>query len=65
MKLMDYKEGLAALRRAGFTKVEIERLCRLRRVYTENTLDQAHLDLSHLEFIRWLVATGRLSEHIT
>lgn len=62
MKRMDQKEGLEALRQAGFTAFEIERLYQLRRAYVENVLDQAHIDLSRLEFIRWLIAHGRLSD---
>jgi hypothetical protein len=64
MKRMDHKEGLEALRRAGLTGLEIERLCQLRQAYTQNALEQARVDLSRLKFIRWLVANGRLSEQI-
>jgi hypothetical protein len=64
MKRMDQKEGLEALRRAGFTAHEIERLCRLRRAYMEKDLDQSSVDLSRLKFIRWLVVHGRLSDQI-
>ena len=62
MKRMDQKEGLEALRQAGFSAFEIERLFLLRREYVENALDQAHIDLSRLEFMRWLIAHGRLSD---
>jgi hypothetical protein len=63
MKWIDYKEELQALHEAGFTTYQIERLCFLRRTYGENALDQAPLDLSRLEFIRWLIAHGRLSDY--
>jgi hypothetical protein len=63
MKRMDQKQGLEALRRAGFTAFQIEQLCQLRRTYEGNALDQAAVDLSRLKFIRWLIAHGRLSDH--
>jgi hypothetical protein len=62
MDHLNYKERLEALRRAGFTTLEIERLIQFRHVYSENEMDQARADLSRLEFIRWLVAYGRLTD---
>jgi hypothetical protein len=41
MDLMNYKEGLEALRRAGCTALEIERLSQFRRAYIEN--EQEHV----------------------
>jgi hypothetical protein len=40
MESMDYKERLEALRRAGFTTLEITRLYQFRRAYMANELDQ-------------------------
>ncbi len=62
MDQMNSKERLAILCRAGFTSREIKRLCQMRRDYSENELDQAPADLSHLQFVRWLVQHGRLTE---
>ena len=62
MKRMDQKEGLDALHKAGFSTLEIERMFQLRQTYVEQEMDQAPAVLSHLQFIRWLVMNGRLSE---
>ena len=64
MNQMNYKEALELLRRAGFTASEIDRLCRLRRNYTESELDQAPVDHRRLEFVRWLEVTGKLTDQI-
>ena len=64
MNQMNYKEALETLRKAGFTAPEIDRLCRLRRAYTESEMDQAPADLRRLEFVRWLVVTGKLTDQI-
>jgi hypothetical protein len=65
MERMDYKEWLEALRRAGFTTLEINRLYQFRRTYVENEMDQAPVDLSRLQFIRWLVVNGKLTDQIS
>ena len=64
MHQMDYKDALDMLRGAGFSTTEMERLARLRRAYAYNELDQAPAEYRRLEFIRWLVATGRLTDYI-
>ena len=64
MHQMDYKDALEMLHRAGFSPREIERLTRLRRERAGNELDRPPADLCRLEFVRWLVATGRLSDYI-
>lgn len=64
MKRMDQKEGIEALRKSGFSTLEIKRLFRLRRTYTEHEMDEAPAFRSHLQFVRWLVMNGRLSEQI-
>ena len=60
----DYKERLEALRRAGFTTLEITRLYKFRRAYMANELDQAPADLARLQFVRWLVVNGRLTDQL-
>jgi hypothetical protein len=60
----DYKERLEALRRAGFTTLEITRLYKFRRAYMANELDQAPADLARLQFVRWLVVNGKLTDQL-
>ena len=60
----NYKEALERLRQDGFTALEIEQLCRLRRDYPERELDHVSADLRRLEFVRWLVATGKLTDQL-
>ena len=59
---LNNKEARVLLREAAFTKAEIRRLQRFYRRYTPNEMDQTSLDLRHLEFVRWLVASHRLSD---
>ena len=46
------------------SNLETERLCRLRRDYAERELGDVSVDLRRLEFVRWLVATGRLTDQL-
>jgi len=66
MDQVNEQEQLAILYRAGFTRVESERLARFRRKYLKYRpdQDQACLDFAHLQFIRWLVEHGKLTEHL-
>ncbi len=64
MDRMNYKEGLEALYRAGFTTTDIERLAHFRRAYIAHEQDQAPADLARLRFIRWPVANGRLTDQL-
>ena len=61
---LHYKEDVEALRQAGFTEHEIERLTQLRRDRTELELSRTSAEYQRLAFVRWLVATGKLSDHI-
>ncbi len=58
------KEDLTKLRAEGFTEQAIARLYQLRSRYGQNEMDQVPLDKRRLEFARWLVATGRLTDQI-
>jgi hypothetical protein len=58
------KEELKWLRKEGFSEQTIARLYQLRKRYAQDEMDQACLDRRHLEFARWLVATGRLTDQI-
>lgn len=64
MNTMTYRQASFILRRAGFLDAEIDRLYRLHQAYRTNELDQPPLDLRRLEFIRWLVTTGRLTDQL-
>lgn len=56
-----FHEDVGQLLPAGGKLAEIKRLCHFRETYVQTSLDQAELDINHLEFIRWLVLTGKLS----
>lgn len=58
------KEDMDRLRLEGFTEQAIVRFFLLRSRYGQNELDQAPLDIHRLEFARWLVRTGRLTDRI-
>ena len=65
MNQVNQEEALVMLRRLGFSAQEIDRLSRLRGVYAKQSeMDQASLDLRHLEFVRWLVKTGKLTDQL-
>ena len=59
---LHYKGDFEALRRGGFTEHEIERLTQLRRDQTEFEYSRSSADYHRLIFVRWLVATGKLSD---
>lgn len=61
---MDRKDDRELLRKNGFAEGEMLRLSKLRHDYTERERLQAAADHRRLEFIRWLVTTGKLSEQI-
>ena len=60
---LHYKEDFEALRRGDFTEHEIEQLTQLRRDRTELELSRNSAEYHRLAFVRWLVATGKLSDH--
>jgi hypothetical protein len=60
---LNYKEGFEALRRRGFTEHEIEQLTQLRRDRTELEISRTAEEYHRLAFVRWLVTTGKLSDH--
>lgn len=50
---------------AGFTTAEVERLASLRRHFSEHAEHSEYMmDSTQLEFARWLVDNGRLSDRI-
>ena len=60
---LNHREDSDALRRGGFTEHEIEQLTQLRRDRTELELSRNSAEYHRLAFVRWLVATGKLSDH--
>ncbi len=61
---MDRKDDREILRKSGFADGEVQRLSKLRQDYTEREKLQEAVDQRRLEFIRWLVTNGRLSDQI-
>jgi hypothetical protein len=61
---MDHKEDREILRRGGFAEGEVKRLTQLRREHYEREKLQALIENRRMEFIRWLVHTGKLTEQI-
>jgi hypothetical protein len=61
---MGYKENRDILRKAGFTEAEMNRLSTLRRNFAEVGKYQELVDYRRLQFVRWLVNTGKLTEQV-
>ncbi|MHB8595594.1 MAG: hypothetical protein ACYDER_02150 [Ktedonobacteraceae bacterium] len=47
----------------GFTQTQIERLSQFRSTYMEQEEQQVLIERRRLEFVRWLVATGRITDY--
>lgn len=56
------KGNLGRLLEVGFTSTERERLSQFRRGYLEREQKEALVELRRLEFVRWLIAAGRLTD---
>jgi len=61
---MDRKEERDILRKGGLSEGEMKRLSQLRRVHRERMKLIELEEHRRLEFIRWLVSTGKLSEQV-
>lgn len=61
---MDRKEDREILRRGGFAESEVKRLSQLRKEINERAKLDALANHRRMEFARWLVRTGKLSEQI-
>jgi hypothetical protein len=61
---MERKEDREMLRRVGIAEVEMNRLSRLRKDYKEREKLRAIAERRRLEFVRWLVAIGKLTDQI-
>jgi len=64
MDHQETQETYDLLYQAGFTASEIDRLEKLRQEYAENKHDHMSETYRRLEFVRWLVTTGKLTEQI-
>ena len=63
MMTMNKREESEMLRKNGFEQREIDRLMKLRRDYdAKEQVRKAIADHRRLEFVRWLVATGKLTD---
>jgi len=61
---MDRKEDREILRKSGFAEHEVLQLSKLRMDYAEQAKRETQADNRRLEFIRWLVSRGKLSDQI-
>ena len=61
---MDRKEDREMLRKVGFAEAEMNRPARLRRDHHERERLQAIAEHRRLEFVRWLVRIGKLTDQI-
>lgn len=61
---MNCKEDREILLQVGFTAEEIDHLRELRRYYSEEEMNQMSIQQRRLEFVRWLVITGKLTDQI-
>jgi hypothetical protein len=61
---MERKEDREMLRKVGFAEIEMNRLATLRRDYNERERLQAIAEHRRLEFVRWLVTIGKLTDQI-
>jgi hypothetical protein len=61
---MGHKEDREILRKAGITEAQMNRLSKLRRNLAEEGKYQERIDYRRLQFVRWLVTTGKLTEQV-
>ena len=61
---MGHKEDLEILRKAGFTEAQINRISKLRRNLAEEGKYEELIEYRRLQFVRWLVTTGKLTEQV-
>jgi hypothetical protein len=61
---MERKEDREMLRKVGFAEVEMNHLSRLRRDYTESEKRRVLAEHRRLEFVRWLVSIGKITDQI-
>ncbi|HXL36959.1 MAG TPA: hypothetical protein VN954_07135 [Ktedonobacteraceae bacterium] len=59
---MDHKKDREILRKVGITEAQMNRLSKLRTNLAEEGKYQELIDYRRLQFVRWLVSTGKLTE---
>jgi DNA-binding transcriptional MerR regulator len=64
MDMQQTREAVKVLREQGFSQAEIERLNQLRKSLRQQRFQQDLLAQRRLEFIRWLVVNGRITEEV-
>jgi hypothetical protein len=62
MNFVDYTKIVIALQKDGFTRREADALIRFRNHYRQTDIDLPALDQRYLEFVRWLIVHGKLTE---
>jgi hypothetical protein len=65
MEYRNRKEDREILGTASFTEAEIVQLKRLRQTYVEHVGRLTRAEERRLQFVRWLVSTGRLTERLS
>jgi hypothetical protein len=61
---MERKEDREILRKSGFAETEVNQLSKLRQYYAEQEIQRSLVSHRRLEFVRWLVTTGKLTDQI-
>lgn len=61
---MDHREDREILRRGGFAEGEMNKLTELRRERIEQARLEAIAENRRLEFVRWLVSIGKITDQI-
>ena len=61
---MDRKEDREILRKGGFAESEVKQLSQLRKLHIESERLRQLAEIRRMEFVRWLVDTGKISEQI-
>lgn len=61
---MERKEDREILRKGGFAESEMNRLSQIRKEHKEREKLREAANYRRLEFIRWLVSTGKLTDQI-
>jgi hypothetical protein len=62
---MDRKQERDIMRKGSLSEGEMKRLSQLRRVHREKMKLKELEENRRLEFIRWLVNTGKLTDQVT
>jgi hypothetical protein len=62
---MERKEERDIMRKGSLSEGEMKRLSQLRRVHRERLKLKEVEENRRLEFIRWLVHTGKLTDQVT